>query len=235
VRVASVVAVLGLTLVLAGCGMAPSPTDEAPAARKTQAPLRLTRVQARRMARAMLIQPSDLPDWTETTLADADVPDSCFGVGGPAVRAVGRAESAFENEDDAAMAASFAFVFPSEPKARRWFGGAARMDSKRGRKCLSDSFTSGVSRVGVRSDAPRIGKIRYRVGAGSWGVRMSSRMHKGAWSARIHLSVVAIQQGQAVALIFVGQAFRPFARASEVRLARAVAKRMKLAQNALRQ
>ena len=233
-RVVIVLSVLGLGVALTGCGAAPSASDGTPAARKARGTLRLTRLQASRMASAMLIQPSDLPDWMKTTLADAEVPASCFRVGGPIVRALSQAESAFKNEDDAAVAASFAVVFSSEPKARRWFGGAARMDTKRGRQCLSESFRSGVSRGGARAEAPRIGKIRYRVGARSWGVRMSGRVHKGARTARIHLSVVAIEQGQAVALIFVGQAFRPFPRASEVRLARAVATRMKRAQDAFR-
>jgi hypothetical protein len=234
-RVVVLLSALGLAVASTGCGAAPSSTGDARAARKSQTPLRLTGVQARRMASAMLIQASDLPDWMKTTLAEAEVPNSCFRVGGPVVRAVGRAESAFENEDDAAVAASLAFVFPNEPKARRWFGGAAQMDTKGGRQCLSDSFMSGLSRASVRVDAPRIGRIRYRVGARSWGVRMWSHVHKGARTARVHLSVVATQQGQAVGLVFVGQAFRPFPRASEVRLARVVAARMKRAQNALRQ
>jgi hypothetical protein len=53
-------------------------------------------------------------------------------------------------------------------------------------------------------------------------------------SIRGHVSLVLFQQGQAVGFFLSSRAFTPFPRDDEMRLARLTARRMQLAQDALR-
>jgi hypothetical protein len=226
-----------LALALAGCGLTEPSGHHAPSVEPTGQPIRLTKADAKAAARAMLLRSSDLPGWAKVSIPNQQTPGACRGLDGRQwLKALlAQAQSAFKEQDEGGVVLSYAAIARNESQARRIFASWARiMNGKRGRRCFSGSFKEGVAKAGGSSEGPRLASLGYQVGERSSGFRMAFMVRARDVSIRGYVSLVFFQQGQGLGFFLSSHAFTPFPRDDEVRLARLSAKRMELAQDALR-
>lgn len=219
-------------LLLAGCGAADPSTDErGGASDRTNAPLRFTKAEAKATAKAMLLQGSDLPSgWGEEKRARSSEDDeSCRRLPGDHLPTLAQAVSPlFVNVGEEAFITSSAAIFASQERARRAYRFFVRgIRSKAGERCIARSFRKGAGGGSVGALTP----LKYRVGERSAGFRAKFHLHTVCGCTRGYFSFVLIQERQAAAWILFGRAStRPLRYEREV--ARRVAKRMRLAQEA---
>jgi hypothetical protein len=216
-------------LLLAGCGSVDRGTSERDGGReKRNAPLRFTKAEAKATARSMLVQESELPSgWAQEKAIRSGGGGSCDRLPGANIPTIAEAISPlFVNGDAEASITSSAAVFSTQKRARRAYQLLVRaIRSEAGERCFARSFRAGGGSVGA------LAPLRYRVGQRSAGFRAKFHIHTVCGCTRGYFSFVLIQERQAAAwIIFVRGSTRPLQYEREI--ARRVAKRMRLAQEA---
>jgi len=172
-------------------------------------------------SKAMLLRKADLrPGFTATPASVEDDDFYCKALDESDLTLTGDAESP-DFERELTFLSSLAQVYESVADANTsWRRGT----SAAGEKCVRDEFRRQFQRDGIRLISfrrvafPRLAQrtAAYRLVAGSQGVR-------------VYVDVVVLQQSRAQAALLLGSALTPLAKAEEVRLATAIADRMKTA------